>query len=141
MQYHCVPAVICLSCRSDSTQHAICTCPGTFWLFTYVDTVPTEPHDQILYYKGCKNHLKMVKGCRIDTRSCKKPSSKKDSPKTLGTRVSCSCSCSNFLNILSIFKFKPRLGEVLLIPRYHFIAGALSSRLKAMFEQLALQDL
>ena len=36
-----------------------------------------------------KNHLKMVKGCRIDTGSCKKPSSKKDSPKTLGTRVSC----------------------------------------------------
>ena len=31
----------------------------------------------------------MVKGCRIDTGSCKKPSSKKDSPKTLGTRVSC----------------------------------------------------
>ena len=27
-----------------------------------------------------KNHLKMVKGCRIDTGSCKKPLSKKDSP-------------------------------------------------------------
>ena len=36
-----------------------------------------------------KNHLKMVQGCRIDTGSCKKPLSKKDSPKTLGTRLSC----------------------------------------------------
>ena len=36
-----------------------------------------------------KNHVKMVKGCRTDTGSCKKPLSKKDSPKTLGTRVSC----------------------------------------------------
>ena len=35
------------------------------------------------------NHLKMVKGCRIDTGSCKKALSKKDSPKTLGTRLSC----------------------------------------------------
>ena len=31
----------------------------------------------------------MAKGCRIDTGSCKKPLSKKDSSKTLGTRVSC----------------------------------------------------
>ena len=31
----------------------------------------------------------MVQGCRIDTGSCKKPLSKKDSPKTLGTRLSC----------------------------------------------------
>ena len=36
-----------------------------------------------------KNHLKMVKGCRIDTGPCKKALSKKDRPKTLGTRVSC----------------------------------------------------
>ena len=36
-----------------------------------------------------KNHLKMVQGCRIDTGSCKKPLSKNDSPKTLGTRLSC----------------------------------------------------
>ena len=36
-----------------------------------------------------KNHYKMVKGCRIDTGSCKKALSKKDPPKTLGTRVSC----------------------------------------------------
>ena len=36
-----------------------------------------------------KNHLKTVKGCRIDTGSCKKPLSEKDSPKTLGIRVSC----------------------------------------------------
>ena len=36
-----------------------------------------------------KNHLKMVKGCRIDTGLCKKQLLKKDSPKTLGTRVSC----------------------------------------------------
>ena len=35
-----------------------------------------------------KKHFKMVKGCRIDTGSCKKPLSKKDSPKTLGTRLS-----------------------------------------------------
>ena len=31
----------------------------------------------------------MVKGCRIDTGPSKKTLSKKDSPKTLGTRVSC----------------------------------------------------
>ena len=31
-----------------------------------------------------KNHLKMVKGCRIDTGLCKK-----DPPKTHGTRVIC----------------------------------------------------
>ena len=31
----------------------------------------------------------MVKGCRIDTGSCKKPLSKMNSTKTLGTRVSC----------------------------------------------------
>ena len=36
-----------------------------------------------------KNHLKMVKGCRIDKGPCKKALSKKDSPKTIGTRVSC----------------------------------------------------
>ena len=36
-----------------------------------------------------KSHLKMVKGCRIDTGPCKKGLSKKDPPKTLGTRVSC----------------------------------------------------
>ena len=42
-----------------------------------------------LYIKVYKNHLKMVQGCRIDTGSCKKPLSKKDSPKTLETRLSC----------------------------------------------------
>ena len=31
----------------------------------------------------------MLKGCRIDIGSCKKPLSKKDSPKTFGTKVSC----------------------------------------------------
>ena len=36
-----------------------------------------------------KKHLKMVKGCRIDTGQYKKALSKKDPPKTLGTRVSC----------------------------------------------------
>ena len=36
-----------------------------------------------------KNHLKMVKGCRIDTGLCKKALSKKDPPKTLGIRVGC----------------------------------------------------
>ena len=36
-----------------------------------------------------KNHFKMVNGCRIDTGLCKKGLSKKDSPKTLGTRVIC----------------------------------------------------
>ena len=36
-----------------------------------------------------KNHFKMVKGCWIDTGLCKKALSKKDSPKTLGTRLSC----------------------------------------------------
>ena len=41
------------------------------------------------YVHALINHLKMVKGCRIDTELCKKPLSKKDSPKTLGTRVSC----------------------------------------------------
>ena len=39
--------------------------------------------------KGVQNHLKMVKGCRIETGSCKKPLSQNDYPKTLGTRVSC----------------------------------------------------
>ena len=38
---------------------------------------------------GIYNHLKMVQGCRIDTGSCKKPLSKKDSPKILRTRLSC----------------------------------------------------
>ena len=33
--------------------------------------------------------FKMVEGCRIDTGLCKKALSKNDSPKTLGTRVSC----------------------------------------------------
>ena len=42
-----------------------------------------------IYIRVYKNHLKMVQGCRIDTGSCKKPLSKKDSPKTLGTRLSC----------------------------------------------------
>ena len=37
----------------------------------------------------CIKTHKMVKGCRIDTEPCKKALSKKDSPKTLGTRVSC----------------------------------------------------
>ena len=36
-----------------------------------------------------KNHFKMVEGCRIDTGWCKRALSKNDSPKTLGTRVSC----------------------------------------------------
>jgi hypothetical protein len=36
-----------------------------------------------------KKHLKRVKGCGIDTGLCAKALSKKDSPKTLGTRVSC----------------------------------------------------
>ena len=44
-----------------------------------------KAYDRCIY----TNHLKMVKRCRIDTGSCKKPLSKKDSPKTLGTRVSC----------------------------------------------------
>ena len=35
------------------------------------------------------NQLKMVKGCMIDTRIVQKALLKKDSPKTLGTRVSC----------------------------------------------------
>ena len=35
-----------------------------------------------------KNHLKIVKGCRIDTGQYKKALSKKDPPKTPGTRVS-----------------------------------------------------
>ena len=40
--------------------------------------------------KGCiKTPFKNGKGCRIDTGSCKKASSQKDPPKTLGTRVSC----------------------------------------------------
>jgi hypothetical protein len=39
-----------------------------------------------------KNHLKMVQGCRIDTGSCKKALSKKDSPKTLGTGLGCKTS-------------------------------------------------
>ena len=38
--------------------------------------------------KGVKKHLKMEKGCKIDTGLCKKISSKKDPPKTLGTSVS-----------------------------------------------------
>ena len=49
-----------------------------------------------LFFKGkiaqtrvYKNHLKMVEGCRIDTGQYKKALSKKDPPKTLGTRVSC----------------------------------------------------
>ena len=49
-----------------------------------------------LFFKGkiaqtrvYKNHLKMVKGCRIDTGQYKKALSKKDPPKTFGTRVSC----------------------------------------------------
>ena len=42
-----------------------------------------------MYVRAYKNHLKMVKGCRIDTGLCKKPLSKKNSPKTLRTRVSC----------------------------------------------------
>ena len=42
-----------------------------------------------LYIRVYKNHLKMVKGCRIDTGKYKKALSKKDPPKTLGTRVSC----------------------------------------------------
>ena len=42
-----------------------------------------------LLYRVYKNHLKMVKECRIDTGLCKKALSKKDSPKTLGTRLSC----------------------------------------------------
>ena len=45
-----------------------------------------------IYYRVYKNHLKMVQGCRIDTGSCKKPLSRKDSPKTLGTRLSCKTS-------------------------------------------------
>ena len=36
------------------------------------------------YYKVHKNHLKMVKRCRIDVGLCKK-----DPPKTHGTRVIC----------------------------------------------------
>ena len=43
----------------------------------------------VFFLRVYKNHLKMVQGCRIDTGSCKKPLSKKDSPKTLGTRLSC----------------------------------------------------
>ena len=46
-------------------------------------------HKVFLFTRVYKNHLKMVQGCRIDTGSCKKPLSKKDSPKTLGTRLSC----------------------------------------------------
>ena len=49
-----------------------------------------------LFFKGkiartkvYKNHLKMVKGCRIDTEQCKKALSKEDPPKTLETRVIC----------------------------------------------------
>ena len=41
------------------------------------------------YERVHKNHLKMVKGCRIDTGPYKKALSKKDPPKTLGKRVSC----------------------------------------------------
>ena len=33
-----------------------------------------------------KNHFKVVKGCRVDTGSCKRLLSKKDSPKTLGIK-------------------------------------------------------
>ena len=36
-----------------------------------------------------KNYLKMVKGLYNQHRMCKKASSKKDPPKTLGIRVSC----------------------------------------------------
>ena len=44
-----------------------------------------------MHEQGCIKTIKkiMVKGCRIDTGSCKKALSRKDSPKTLGTRVSC----------------------------------------------------
>ena len=35
----------------------------------------------------------MVKECRIDTGPCKKALSKKDPPKTLGTRMSCKTLC------------------------------------------------
>ena len=47
-----------------------------------------NPSTQIIT-RVYKNHLKMVKGCRIDTGLCKKALSKKDPPKTLETRVSC----------------------------------------------------
>ena len=42
-----------------------------------------------MHVVGIKNLLKVVKGCRIDTGPCKKVLSKKDPPKTLGTKVSC----------------------------------------------------
>ena len=42
-----------------------------------------------IYKRVYKNHFKMVKGCRIDIGLCKKALSRNDSPKTLGTRVSC----------------------------------------------------
>ena len=53
-------------------------------VFTYYKHNISRIHAISIY-----NHIKMVQGCRIDTGSCKKPLSKKDSPKALGTRLSC----------------------------------------------------
>ena len=55
----------------------------------YVHTYVCVPEPCTLITRVYKNHLKMVKGCRIDTGQYDKALSKKDPPKTLGTRVSC----------------------------------------------------
>ena len=44
-------------------------------------------HSFYYCYRVYKNHLKMVKGCRIDVGLCKK-----DPPKTHGTRIICETS-------------------------------------------------
>ena len=56
---------------------------------TYISVRKHDEKNKKKMKNNLKSHLKMVKGCRIDTESCEKPLSKKDSPKTLGTRVSC----------------------------------------------------
>ena len=71
----------------------------TVYTYTYIaamlciyivcDDVCKYIHIRTYIIRVYKNHFKMVQGCRIDTGSCKKPLSKKDSPKTLGTRLSC----------------------------------------------------
>ena len=68
---------------SKAEEGAQCNCISTCLLLR------CRTHRYIHFLRVYKIHLKMVKGCRIDTGSCKKPLSKKDSPKTLGTRVSC----------------------------------------------------
>ena len=45
-------------------------------------------HVQYMHIQVNNNHLEMVKGYRIDTGPSQKALSKRDSPKSLGTRVS-----------------------------------------------------